>query len=132
MDRTLIVIKPDGVGRGLTDVILRRFESDSLKVTSKKSFRFTLGQAKMFYSPHAGKNFFQELISFITSGPVVAAVLEGPNALERVREIIGPTDPGSAPKGTIRGDFGTEITSNVVHAADSPESFAREWKVVFG
>ncbi len=132
MDRTVIVVKPDGVSRGLTDTILARFENDGFRITSKKNLRFTLEQAKEFYSPHVGKDFFQELISFITSGPVVAVVIEGRNALERARQIIGTTDPASAPKGTIRGDYGSGITTNVVHASDSPESFRHEWKIIFG
>lgn len=131
-ERTLIVVKPDGVRRGLVGKILSRFEEKGLKIVGLKMFTFTEAQAERFYEPHIGKPFFQELVNFITSGPVVAAVLEAPNAVNVVRLMIGPTRPSEAPPGTIRGDFGLGVTENIIHASDSPESFQKEAAVVFG
>ncbi len=90
------------------------------------------GDAKRFYDVHASKDFFNDLVSFITSGPVVATIVEGENATETVRRMIGPTNPRDAPKGTIRGDFAMSVTENAVHASDSRESFLREYEVIFG
>ncbi len=131
-EHTLIVIKPDGVRRGLIGKITSRFEEKGLRIVGLKMFTFTKEQAERFYEPHAGKPFFPELVNFITAGPVVAAVLEAPNAVEVVRRMIGPTRSYEAPPGTIRGDFGLGVTDNVIHASDSPESFKREAAIVFG
>jgi nucleoside-diphosphate kinase len=131
-DRTLILIKPDAVKRGIIGTILSRFEDKGFKIVKLKMIKLSKEDAKRFYDVHAGKPFFNDLISFITSGPIVAALIEGESAVETVRKMIGPTNPKEAPKGTIRGDFAKSITENVIHASDSPESFLREYKVIFG
>lgn len=130
-EETLIVIKPDGVKRGLIGEIISRFERKGFKIKALKMHQFTREEAEEFYSIHRGKPFFGELVEFITSGPVVAAILEGRNAIEVVRLMIGSTDSAKATPGTIRGDFGLELTSNIIHASDSKESFERESKVIF-
>ncbi len=129
--RTLIIIKPDAVRRGLIGKIISRFEEKGFKIMDLKMFSFTRQQAERFYEPHAGKPFFQDLVDFITSGPVVAAILEAHNAVSVVRLMIGPTRSFEAPPGTIRGDFGLGLTENVIHASDSEESFNRESAIVF-
>ncbi len=131
-ERTLIVVKPDAVRRGLVGKILSRFEEKGFKIIDLKMLTFTKEQAEKFYEPHVGKPFFQDLVNFITSGPVVAAILEAPNAVNVVRLMIGPTKSYEAPPGTIRGDFGLGVTENVIHASDSHESFQREAAIVFG
>lgn len=130
-DKTLIVIKPDAVSRGLVGEILSRFEKKGFRITALKMVHLTREEANEFYSVHKGKHFFEELVSFITSGPVVAAILEGRNAIDVVRLMIGSTDSSKAAPGTIRGDLGLDITSNVIHASDSPESYKRESAVIF-
>jgi len=130
-ERTLIVIKPDGVKRGLVGEIISRFERKGFKIKALKMHQFTREEAEEFYSVHREKPFFRELVDFITSGPVVAAILEGRNAIEVVRLMIGSTDSAKAAPGTIRGDFGLELTANIIHASDSEESFERESKVIF-
>ena len=130
-ERTLIVIKPDGVRRCLIGEILSRFERKGFKIVELKMFKMSREKAEEFYSIHKGKHFFNELIDFITSGPIVAAVLEGRNAIEVVRLMIGLTDSSKALPGTIRGDFGLEVTANLIHASDSLESYRREYKVIF-
>lgn len=130
-ERTLIVIKPDGVARFLTGEIISRFERKGFKIVALQMFRFDEDQAKEFYSPHVGKPFFPELQNFITSGPVVAAVIEGSNAIDVVRRMIGVTKSFEASAGTIRGDFALGYTDNVIHASDSQESFDRESKILF-
>jgi len=131
-DQTLILIKPDAVKKGLVGAILSRFEDEGFEITKLKMMRLSKEDAKRFYDIHMGKPFFNDLVSFITSGPIVAAMIEGENACETIRRMIGPTNPKDAPKGTIRGDFATSITENAIHASDSPESFLKEYKVVFG
>lgn len=131
MERTLIVVKPDGVTRGLVGEILARFERRGFKILDMKMLKLSRAQAEAFYSPHVGKPFFRELITFITSGPVVAAILEGAAAIDVARRMIGSTKSFEAPAGTIRGDYGLGITDNIVHASDSPESFRHEAKVIF-
>jgi len=131
-DRTLILIKPDAVKKGLIGAILSRFEDKGFKITKLKIMRLSEEDAKRFYDIHMGKPFFKDLVSFITSGPIVAAKIEGENACETIRRMIGPTNPKDAPKGTIRGDFATSITENAIHASDSHESFLKEYKVIFG
>jgi nucleoside-diphosphate kinase len=130
-ERTLIVVKPDGVARSLTGEIISRFERKGFKIVALQLFRFDENRAKDFYSPHLGKPFFPELQSFIVSGPVVAVVLEGSNAIEVVRRMIGVTKSFEAASGTIRGDFALGYTDNVIHASDSQESFDRESKILF-
>lgn len=129
-ERTLIVIKPDAVQRGLVGKIISRFEDKGFKILELRMIRMTKEQAESFYSVHAGKPFFNDLVSFITSGPVVAAILEGRNAIEAVRIMIGSTDASKAPPGSIRGDYSLGMTDNSIHASDSPESFNRETKAL--
>ncbi len=130
-ERTFVMIKPDAVSRGLVGEIISRFEKKGFKIKALKMFKFTREMAEEFYAEHKGKHFFNKLIDFITSGPVVALVLEGPNAVETVRIMIGPTDGRKAPPGTIRGDYALDITANVIHASDSLEKAIREIKIIF-
>jgi nucleoside-diphosphate kinase len=127
----LIVIKPDGVSRKLVGEILARFERKGFSLTRLKLLKFDTTLAKDFYSPHVGKPFFPDLEKFISSGPVVAAVLEADNAVDVVRRMIGVTKSFEAASGTIRGDYGLGFTDNVIHASDSAESFSRESKILF-
>ena len=131
MERTLIVIKPDGVQRSLVGEILSRFEKKGFKIVGLQLIKFNDNLAKDFYSPHVGKPFFPELQKFITSGPVVACVLEGENAVDVVRRMIGVTKSFEAAAGTIRGDFALGYTDNVIHASDMAGSFQRESKILF-
>ena len=131
MDRTLIMIKPDAVSRGLSGEILSRFEKRGFKLVALRMIQFDKVIAQSFYSPHVGKPFFPELERFITSGPLVGAILEGANAVDVVRKMIGATKSYEANSGTIRGDYALGITDNVIHASDSSESFARESKILF-
>ncbi len=131
IERTLVVIKPDGVEKGLIGEIISRFERKGLKIKALKMFKFTREQAEEFYKVHKGKSFFNDLMEFITSGPVVAMILEGDSAVKVVRLMIGPTDGREAPPGTIRGDFALSKSRNIVHASDSPESAEFEISVVF-
>ncbi len=131
MERTLVFIKPDGVRRGLVGEILRRFEQKGLRIVAMKMLTMDRDLAERHYAPHKGKPFFEELIRFITSGPIVAFVLEGPQAVSVVRTLMGPTDPLKAPPGTIRGDFGLHITENLIHGSDSEESARREIALFF-
>lgn len=130
-EQTLIVLKPDSVERNLIGELLSRFEKLNFKIIKLQKMNYTKEMAEEFYSIHKEKPFFDELVSYITSGSVVAAVLEGENVIAKTREINGATDPKKAEKGTIRGDFGIDITSNTIHASDSPQSFEKEVKVVF-
>ncbi|MBI3859917.1 MAG: nucleoside-diphosphate kinase [Thaumarchaeota archaeon] len=131
-EETLIVVKPDGVRRGLVGEILRRFEAKGFSVTRVQMLTMTKAQAEEFYSVHRKKQFFGELVSFITSGPVVGMVLTGRDAVATVRRMVGATKSWEAAAGTIRGDYGLGLTDNTIHASDSQESFAREQKTFFG
>jgi len=131
VEQTLIVVKPDGFNRQLTGRILARFEEKGLQIRKLKSYNFTKEKAQEFYSVHRDKPFFGELVSFITSGTVVACILEGNNAVGAVRLMIGSTKASEAAPGTIRGDFGLGFTDNIIHASDSPESFIKESGVIF-
>jgi nucleoside-diphosphate kinase len=131
VERTLVLVKPDGVRRGLVGEIISRFERKGFKIKALKMLWMTREQAEEFYKVHKGKPFFEELVEFITSGPIVAMVLEGDSAISVVRLMIGATDGRKAAPGTIRGDFALSIGENVVHASDSPESFEHEFRVVF-
>ena len=126
-----MVVKPDGVKRSLVGEIISRFEKKGFVIIALRMLKFDSSLARNFYSPHVGKPFFPELEKFITSGPVVAAVLEGNNSVDVVRNMIGVTKSFEAASGTIRGDFGLGYTENVIHASDSSESFARESKILF-
>lgn len=131
VERTLVVIKPDGVEKKLIGEIISRFERKGFKIKALKMFKFTREQAEEFYKIHKGKSFFNELIEFITSGPVVAMILEGDSAIKVVRLMIGPTDGREAPPGTIRGDYALSKSKNIIHASDSRESAEFEISVVF-
>jgi nucleoside-diphosphate kinase len=130
-EQTLFIIKPDAVERKLVGQIISRFESKGFKILKLKMFTFTKSQAEEFYSVHNTKPFFGELVTFITSGPVVAAVIEGNNAVATTRLLVGATKSYEAIPGSIRGDFGLGISDNIIHASDSKESFEKEARVVF-
>lgn len=131
MQRTLILVKPDGVRRGLIGAILSRFEARGLRLVAMRLLQADEALARRLYSVHEGKAFYESLVAFITSGPIVAAVLEGERAIEAVRQTMGATDPLKASPGSIRGDFGLDIQSNLVHGSDSEESAAREIPIFF-
>ena len=130
-EQTLIIVKPDAVKRTLVEEILSRFKKKGFTISKQKMLNFTTEMAEEFYSAHSSKPFFGELVSFITSAEVVAAIIERDNAVSLTREIIGNTNPKEASAGTIRGDFGISITENSIHASDSSESFDKEVNVVF-
>ena len=130
-EQTLIILKPDSVKRNLVGEILSRFEKRGFVISKLKMLTFTKEMAEQFYSVHNTKPFFDELVTYITSGKVVVAVIAGDNAIEETRQIIGKTNPQEASPGTIRGDFGKNITENSIHASDSTESFDKEVNVIF-
>ena len=130
-EETLIVVKPDGVSRGLVGEILGRFETKGFKIKRLQMIEMTKQQAEKFYDVHKDKPFFKELVSFITSGPVVGAVLSGKDAVSTARRMVGATKSWEAAAGTIRGDLGMGLTDNTVHASDSGESYAHELAVFF-
>jgi nucleoside-diphosphate kinase len=132
VERTLILIKPDAVARGLVGEVISRIEHKGLHIVAMELRTLDASTAKQHYAEHEGKDFFDSLVSFITSGPLVALLIEGEHAVSVMRTIMGPTDPVKAPPGTIRGDFGLEIEENLVHGSDSPESAAREVALFFG
>ncbi|MBV8999478.1 MAG: nucleoside-diphosphate kinase [Solirubrobacterales bacterium] len=131
MDRTLILIKPDAFARGLTGEIIARFERKGLKLAAMNLITMSRELAERHYAEHEGKGFYEELVSFITSGPLVAMVLEGEQAVTAARQAIGATDPLQATTGSIRGDFAISVGQNMVHGSDSPESAAREVALFF-
>lgn len=131
MERTFVMVKPDGVQRGLVAEVISRFERRGLKIVGLKMLHITRELAEQHYGEHKGKPFFAPLVEYITSAPVVAMVLEGKNAIAAVREMMGATDPQKAAPGTIRGDFGLDIGRNVVHGSDSPASAEREIGLFF-
>ena len=131
MERTLILVKPDAFGRGLTGEIIARFERKGLKIVALKHMQLDEGTAKQHYAEHEGKPFFGELVDVITSGPLVAMVLEGEQAIKAARQVIGATNPLEANTGSIRGDFAIEVGTNMVHGSDSPESGQREAALFF-
>jgi nucleoside-diphosphate kinase len=131
MDRTLILVKPDAFARGLTGEIIARFERKGLRIVALEHRRLTVELAQRHYAEHEGKPFFGELVEFITSGPLVALVLEGHEAVVAARQVIGATNPLEAAPGSIRGDFALEIGQNMVHGSDSDESAAREAALFF-
>jgi nucleoside-diphosphate kinase len=130
-EQTLIVIKPDGIRRRLIGKIISRFEDKGFELKDLRFFTFSPKKADEFYSVHKEKPFFEELVSFISSAPVVACVLEGDNAITTVRQLTGATRSFEAAAGTIRGDYGLGVTENVIHASDSAESFIKESRVIF-
>ena len=129
---TLLIVKPDGVRRGLVGEVLRRVEAKGLIIAEMRTMTIERSLAEEHYAEHVDKPFFGELVSFITSGPVVVARLEGEGAIDVWRTMMGPTDPATAPPGTIRGDYGLIITENLVHGSDSPASAERELRLFFG
>lgn len=131
VEQTLILVKPDAFARGLTGEILARFERKGLTIAALKQTTLTVEIASTHYGEHEGKPFFDELVEFITSGPLVAAILEGENAVKAARQVIGATNPLEAAPGTIRGDFAIEVGTNLVHGSDSPESGVRESGIFF-
>ena len=132
VESTLLIVKPDGVRRALVGEVLRRVEAKGLRIAELRMFTIDRPMAEEHYGEHREKPFFGELVDFITSGPVVAARLEGESAIEVWRTLMGPTDPVKAAPGTIRGDLGLIITENIVHGSDSPASAERELKLFFG
>lgn len=128
MQQTLIMIKPDAVERSLIGAILSRFEKAGMRVAAMRMVHLTAAEAREFYRVHEGKPFLDDLVRFMSSGPIVAAVLEGQGAIARVAEVVGPTDPAKAAPGTIRGDFGLDIEKNSVHRSDATETAAAEIK----
>ncbi len=121
-ERTLSIIKPDGVEKGIIGKIISRFETNGLKPIAIRLAHLSRREAEGFYAVHKARPFFNDLVTFMTSGPVVLMVLEGESAVARNREIMGATDPGKAAEGTIRKDFATDIEKNTVHGSDSPEN----------
>jgi nucleoside-diphosphate kinase len=131
MDRTLILVKPDAFARSLTGEIIARFERKGLRIVALRHMKVAVELAERHYAEHAEKPFFGELVQFITSGPIVAMVLEGVDAVRAARQAIGATNPLDAAPGSIRGDFAIEMGQNMVHGSDSPESAAREATLFF-
>ena len=122
MERTLSIIKPDGVSRGVMGEVIRRLEAENLKIIAMKMVGLTKDQAKGFYAVHKERPFFESVTDFMSSGPAVVMILEGENAIDRYRELMGATNFEEAAEGTIRRDFATDIEKNVVHGSDSPET----------
>jgi nucleoside-diphosphate kinase len=131
LERTLILVKPDAFARGLTGEILARFERKGLRIVAMQHMTMDRALAEQHYAEHQGKGFYEELVSFITSGPLVALVLEGESAVVAARQIIGATNPLEANTGSIRGDYAIEVGTNMVHGSDSPESGRREVALFF-
>ena len=131
MSQTLILVKPDAFERSLTGEVLARFERKGLRIAALKKLTASEAIAHEHYAEHTEKPFFGELVDFITGGPLVAAVLEGPEAVKAARQLIGATNPVEAATGSIRGDFALEVTFNMVHGSDSDESAAREIAIWF-
>lgn len=131
LQKTLVIIKPDGVRRGLIGQVISRFEKKGMKIIELKMLQLSREKAEELYSPHVGKDFYEPLLSFITSGPIVVMVLEAENAIPIVRKIIGATSPLEAIPGTIRGDYSLDVQQNLVHASDSEENAKREIAIFF-
>jgi len=131
MERSLVLIKPDAVQRGLTGIIISRFERRGLRIVAMKMLRMDKALARRHYSVHQNKAFFNELVEFITSSPIIAMVLEGEKAIEVIRQSMGETDCAKALPGTIRGDFGLDVQHNLVHGSDSAENADKEISIFF-
>ena len=131
MERTLILVKPDAFARNLSGEIIARFERKGLRLAALKLMTMSLELAQEHYAEHEGKPFFDELVTFITSGPLVAMVLEGEQAVAAARQVIGATNPIEADAGSIRGEYAIAVGQNMVHGSDSPESAAREVGLFF-
>ncbi len=130
-ERTLVLIKPDGVARGLVGEVIGRIERKGFRIVAMELRTLTREVAETHYGEHRDKPFFADLVDFITGGPLVAAVIEGPDAIVQWRNMMGATNPAKAEMGTIRGDLATEMQNNVTHGSDSPESAAREVALFF-
>jgi nucleoside-diphosphate kinase len=126
IERTLSIVKPDGVGRNLIGDVYRRFEQVGLWVVAARMMQLSQAEAEGFYAVHRERPFFKDLVRFMTSGPVMVQVLEGEDAIAKNREVMGATDPKKAAKGTIRADLATSIDENIVHGSDAPDTAARE------
>lgn len=131
IERTLSIIKPDAVKKNVIGAIITRFEKAGLKVAAAKMMQLTRSQAEAFYGIHRSRPFFKDLVDFMISGPVLVQVLEGPNAIQLNRDIMGATNPKEAAPGTIRADFAESIDANAVHGSDSPETAAIECEFFF-
>ncbi len=131
MERTLVILKPDAVQRGLIGPIIARLEQRGLKIVAMKMIRMDESLARRHYALHRGKPFFEPLVAYITSAPVVLMVIEGEGVVQTVRQTVGVTDPAKAAPGTIRGDFGLTIGRNLIHASDSPETGREEVSLFF-
>jgi nucleoside-diphosphate kinase len=131
IERTLSIIKPDATRRNITGEIVARFEKAGLRVVAQRRIRLSEAQAKAFYAVHASKPFYGSLVAFMTSGPVVVQVLEGDNAIQKNRDVMGATNPEKAAPGTIRKDFAESMEANSVHGSDAPETAANEIKFFF-
>jgi nucleoside-diphosphate kinase len=131
IERTLSIVKPDGVGRNLIGEVYRRFEQVGLKVIAARMMRLSQAEAEGFYAVHRERPFFKDLVRFMTSGPVMVQVLEGENAIAKNREVMGATDPKKADKGTIRADLASSIDENIVHGSDAVDTAAREINYFF-
>jgi nucleoside-diphosphate kinase len=126
IERTLSIVKPDGVGRNLIGDVYRRFEQAGLRVVAARMMQLSQAEAEGFYAVHRERPFFKDLVRFMTSGPVMVQVLEGEGAIAKNREVMGATDPKKANKGTIRADLATSIDENIVHGSDAPDTAERE------
>jgi nucleoside-diphosphate kinase len=131
MERSLVLVKPDAMERQLAGVIIGRLQGEGLKLLALKMLRVDKALAERHYAVHKGKAFYNDLVDYITSIPIVAAAFEGENAIERIRQIMGATDPSKAAPGTIRKEYGLDIQRNSTHASDSPENGAREIALFF-
>jgi nucleoside-diphosphate kinase len=131
IERTLSIVKPDGVGRNLIGDVYRRFEQAGLRVVAARMMHLSQAEAEGFYAVHRDRPFFKDLVRFMTSGPVMVQVLEGEGAIAKNREIMGATDPKKAAKGTIRADLATSIDENIVHGSDAPDTAVREISYFF-
>jgi len=126
MERTLSIIKPDGVAKGLIGEVIKRFENAGLKIAAMKMIHMSKKEAEGFYAVHRGKKFYDSLTDFMSSGPCVVMILEGPNAIAKNRELMGATNPQDAAPGTIRREYAANIERNIVHGSDAPETAAYE------
>ncbi|MFW9852220.1 MAG: nucleoside-diphosphate kinase [Candidatus Thorarchaeota archaeon] len=131
MEREFIMIKPDGVQRNLVGEVISRIEKVGFKIVAMKFHKVSIEQAEKHYAIHKGKPFYEGLLEYITSGPVVSMIIEGKEAVKITRKIVGATDPVGAEPGSIRGDYALEIGRNIIHAADSPENAIIEYKIYF-
>ncbi|MBF0400216.1 MAG: nucleoside-diphosphate kinase [Magnetococcales bacterium] len=132
VERTLSMIKPDAVAKNVIGQIYARFEAAGLRIVASKMLHLSAVQAGAFYAVHKGRPFYQDLVAYMSSGPIMVQVLEGENAIARNREIMGATNPANAAPGTIRADFATSIEANAVHGSDAPETAAQEIAFYFG